>query len=164
MSKTVANVVGVGSTLMCDDGVGPAAIDRLSCRGVPVGVRLHDAGLSVSDVLGGLDPSVPLVVIDAVRGSGPPGTVYEIHLDSGTPEVAGAGRMLSLHELSVVPALELEALTGRVFSDVTVFGVEPETLQWGENLSPAVAGALDKLTRAVIQHVQTMCPSSLPGD
>ena len=60
--------------------------------------------------------------------------------------------MLSLHELSVVPALRLEALAGRAFSDVTVFGVEPAEVAWGDTLSPAVAGALDGLVEAVLEH------------
>ena len=164
MRRTPANVVGVGSTLMSDDGVGPAAIARLSARGVAAGVELHDAGLALSDVLGTLDPSVPLIVVDAVRGGGPPGTIYEVRLDSGTREVVGADRMTSLHELSVLPALRLEALTGRVFADVTVFGVEPEKLEWGEGLSPAVDAALDKVVDAVLKHVETKCASTTAGD
>jgi Ni,Fe-hydrogenase maturation factor len=61
--------------------------------------------------------------------------------------------MLSLHELSVVPALRLEALAGRTFADVTVFGVEPADVAWGDTLSPAVAGAMDRLVGAVLDHV-----------
>ena len=164
MCRTRANVVGVGSTLMSDDGVGPAAIARLAARGVPEGIELHDAGLALSGVLGTLDPSVPIVVIDAVRAGGPPGTIYEVRVDAETCEVAGTGYMMSLHELSVVPALRLEALTGRVFADVTVFGVEPEKLEWGERLSPAVAAALDAVADAVLKHVETKCASTTAGD
>ena len=163
MCRTRANVVGVGSTLMSDDGVGPAAIARLAARGVPEGIELHDAGLALSGVLGTLDPSVPLIVVDAVRGGGAPGTIHEIRLDAATCEAAG-GPMMSLHELSVVPALRLEALTGRVFADVTVFGVEPEKLEWGERLSPAVAAALDAVADAVLKHVETKCASTTAGD
>ena len=67
--------------------------------------------------------------------------------------------------LSIVPALEMEALTGRVFSNVTVFGVEPARVAWGEGLSPAVASALDRLVDAVLDHAKApgLC-RALAGD
>ena len=164
MFDATVNIVGVGNTLMGDDGVGPAAVERLAARGVPAHVRLHDAGLAVSDVLGQLDPDDPLIVIDAVRAGGPAGAVYQVDVDAlageGLPSAA-----VSLHELSIVPVLEMEALTGRVFSNVTVFGVEPARVAWGEGLSPAVASALDRLVDAVLDHAKApgLC-RALAGD
>ncbi len=153
MSDATVNILGVGNTLMGDDGVGPVAVERLAARGVPAHVRLHDAGLAASDVLGRLDPDAPLIVIDAVRAGGPAGAVYQVDVDvlagEGLP-----GTAVSLHELSIVPALEMEALTGRVFSNVTVFGVEPSRVAWGEALSPAVASALDRLVDAVLDQAK----------
>jgi len=140
---------------MGDDGVGPAAVERLAARGVPAHVRLHDAGLAASDVLGRLDPDDPLVVIDAVRAGGPAGAVYQADVDALAGEGL-PGTAISLHELSVAPALAMEALTGRVFSNVTVFGVEPARVAWGEGLSPAVASALDRLVDAVLDHARAL--------
>ena len=153
MSEATVNILGVGNTLMGDDGVGPAAVERLAARGVPAHVRLHDAGLAVSDVLGRLDPADPLVVIDAVRAGDRPGTVYRMEADASAAESL-SGAALSLHELSVGPALEMEALTGRAFSHVTVFGVEPARVAWGEGLGPAVAAAMDRLVDAVLDQVK----------
>lgn len=166
------NIVGVGSTVMRDDGIGPAAIERLRERGVPEGVCLHDAGLALSDVLTTLDPAAPLILVDAVRAGGPAGSLYKLPLDPLASDAdAGAGGMLSLHELSVVPALRLEALAGRAFADVTVFGVEPAEVAWGDKLSPAVAGAMDRLVDAVLNHAAAprhhpgaACACTLAGD
>jgi Ni,Fe-hydrogenase maturation factor len=185
------NIIGVGNLLMGDDGVGPAAVERLSARRLPPGVRVLDAGLAVSDVLGTLDPADPLIVIDAVRGGGAAGTVYEVRLDPAPPGPSPAmsgrspappgpsqamsgrspappgpspamsgrspaaegdadGTALSLHELSVLPALRLEAVTGRVFEDVTVLGVEPAKVAWGEGLSPAVEEAMGRVVEAAL--------------
>lgn len=154
MSKVV-NIVGVGNTLMGDDGVGVVALERLAERGVPEGAQLHEAGLAVSDVLGRLDPDDPLIVLDGVEAGGPPGSVYKVHLDEASLEAAADERILSLHELSVVPALRLEALSGRRFSDVMVFGVEPSRVAWGEGLSPPVSAAIERLVDAVAEHVET---------
>lgn len=168
MSERRVNIVGVGNLLMGDDGVGPAAIARLEARGTPAGVCLYDAGLAFSDVLGMLDPADPLIVIDAVRTGGRPGEVRRLGLDVLNVDAASAPAMLSLHELSVVPALRLEALAGRVFSDVTVLGVEPGVVDWGEGLSPAVADAVDRVVDDVLADAcgfepAAEAPGGLPG-
>ncbi len=153
MRDSAVNIVGVGNVLMGDDGVGVAAIEALSRRALPANVRLHDAGLAVSDVLGRLDPSDELVILDAVRGDGPPGTVYRLWLAPPTFGLSGPAAAFSLHEISVVPALRLEALGGRDFGNTAVFGVEPETVAWGTGLSRPVAAGLDHLIDAVLEHI-----------
>jgi hydrogenase maturation protease len=166
LARSAVNIVGVGSLVMGDDGVGPAVIERLRLRGAPECVRLFDAGLAFSDVIATLDPDEPLIVIDAVKAGGAPGSLYRLALDPGhvAGDLAADGAMLSLHELSVLPTLRLEALCGRVFADVTVFGVEPAEVAWGDRLSPAVAGAVDRLVEAVLDHVKARGDGTLVGD
>lgn len=162
MPDVRVNIVGVGNTLMGDDGVGPAAVAALADRDdLPAGACLHDAGLALSDVLGRLEPDRPLVVIDAVRAGDEPGTVYRVDVDDLSPVAEGPGGPISLHEISVMPALQIEALTGRRFDRVTVFGVEPADVSWGRRLSAPVAAALDGLLDAVIQHVHSVQPAEL---
>jgi len=161
LSEPAVNIVGVGNTLMGDDGVGPAAIEAIGsrCAGVPAGVCLHDAGLAVSDVLGGLDPADALIVIDALRIGEAPGTVYQAEVDRLSLREGTLSGCLSLHEISVLPALRIEAMTGREFRDVTVFGVEPHVVEWGAGLSPPVADAVDGLVEAVLQYAETKLAS-----
>ncbi len=158
------NIVGVGNTLMGDDGIGPAAIDALSERGVPAGVQLYDAGLAVADVLSALDPAEKLIVIDALRAGGQPGSVYKTRLDDASFQEGTLSECLSLHEISVLPALGIEALTGREFRDVTVFGVEPAAVDWSRPLSPAVAGTMDKLIEQVLLDVQAASATVTAGE
>jgi len=164
LSENVVNIVGVGNVLMGDDGIGPAAVEALAARALPAGAALHDAGLAVSDVLGTLDPQAPLVVIDAVRGGAAPGRLHRLRLEApwaGGAPLAGA---VSLHEISVLPALRIEALTGRAFRDVTVFGVEPGRVAWGEGLSPPVAAAIAPLADAVAELVDAKLACTAAGE
>ena len=165
MRDTTVNIVGVGNVLMGDDGVGVVAVEALSRRALPDGARVHEAGLAFSDVVGRLDPRDPLIVLDAVRGGGPPGSVYRLACDEAAVAPGTSGMGVSLHELSVAPALRLEALGGRAFEDVTVFGVEPdpESIAWGEGLSPRVAEGVDRLVEAVIEHVAERTADSMPA-
>ena len=162
MPERRVNIVGVGNTLMGDDGVGPAAVEAMAARAdLPEAVCLHDAGLAFSDVVGSLDPDDKLIVIDAVRVGGRHGTVYQARVDDVWAEAFNAATGISLHEISVMPALRIEALTGRTFRDVTVFGVEPGLVAWGQGLSPPVAGALEKLIKTVFLYARGTQPAVL---
>ena len=164
MSEIPVNIVAVGNMLMGDDGVGPAALQHLAARTLPPSVRLHDAGLAVSDVLCRLDPAEPLIVIDALRGDGGAGSVYKTAFDEAAWEHQPFHAAISLHELSVLPALRMEALTGREFGDVTIFGVEPAVIEWGVGLSAPVADAMDRLIEAVLEHVDSRCAAAAAGE
>ena len=156
MSKPRPAIVGVGNVLMGDDGVGPAVVEALRRRGVDRRAELLDAGLAFSEVLCDLDPARPLVVIDAVRGGGPPGSVYRLTLNDLDAETGSMSKAFSLHELNVLPALRMEALGGRWFDDVTIFGVEPGEVDWGEELSAPVAEAVEILAQAVCQYLDDL--------
>ena len=156
------NIVGVGNVLMGDDGVGPAAVVAMAARAdLPAAAHLYDAGLAFSDVLGCLECEDMLIVIDAVRAGGQPGTVYQMPLGDLSDDGAEAPAGFSLHEISVMPALRMEALTGRTFAHVTLFGVEPGSVEWGQGISPPVAAALEKLVKAVCQHIRSNQPAAL---
>ena len=164
MSEPLANIVGVGNVLMGDDGVGPAAIEAMRESSVDARAELLDAGLAFSEVLCDLEPDRPLVVLDAVRGGRAPGSIYRIELSDLTAEThAQAG--VSLHEISVLPALRMEALAGRAFDDVTVFGVEPERVDWCQELSGPVSQAVEGLVQAVCHYLDQRAASaaSSPG-
>ena len=144
------NILGVGNPLMRDDGVGVVAVEQLLQRELPAWLHVYDAGLAVTDVMGGLEPGDPLIVIDAFRAGGEPGSIYQADLkDLPLAEDTLVGQV-SLHEISVVPSLRMESLTGRSFENVTVFGVEPGEVDWGMGLSEAVAAKLETLIDAVL--------------
>ena len=164
MSDVNVNILGVGATLMGDDGAGVAALETLSARPISPAITLYDAGLAVSDVLGGLDPDDPLIIIDAFRAGGEAGTIYKANLADMSPDGLAPGLGISLHDISVLPALRIEAMIGRHFRNVTVFGIQPERIEWGEGLSPPVTAAMDKLIDAVLQHVELLCSGAVAGD
>ncbi len=149
---------------MGDDGVGPVAIEALQRRRLPEKVRLYDAGLAASDVIGSLHPNDPLIVIDALRGGGEPGSVYETDIEGLAAPAGSPSTGLSLHEISVLPTLQMESMTGRTFRDVTVFGVEPDAVEWGAPISAPVARAIDKLVEAIAAHADAKLACMTPGD
>jgi len=174
LSRAVVNILGVGNPLMGDDGVGVAAVEMMQRRGASENVCLYDAGLAVSDVLGTLDPSDPLVIIDALRAGGRPGDLYKVRLDEISLREDRLSACISLHQLSVLPSLQIEAMTGRRFADVIVFGVEPGVVEWGRGLSKPVTHNMERLIETVLAYAaeaggetssgQTRCRCATAGD
>ncbi len=152
LSEGRINILGVGNTLMGDDGVGTSVIEALGTRELPANVRLYDAGLAVSDVITLLEPEDRLIIVDAMRGGGVAGDVYRGRLDEMDVSRGSAQGAISLHEVSVLPALTMERLSGREFRDVTIFGVEPGAVEWGEGLSEAVASSVGRVVEAVLEE------------
>ncbi len=147
-------IVGVGNVLMGDDGAGPAVVEALRRRGAQRRVELIDAGLAFGEVLCDLEPDRAVVVVDAARGPGPAGSIYRLAPEELSDAAEGAAAGVSLHEVGVASALRLEALSGRAFTEVTIFGVEPGQLAWGEGLSPPVAEAVARLAERICRDLE----------
>jgi hydrogenase maturation protease len=135
------HIVGVGQRYAGDDGVGRAVAEALAASGIPA--KGVDDGAGLLNVLAG-DASTVLV-IDAVVGGGPPGTVHVLR-----PEAFDAAfRPVSSHGVGVLEAIHLATRFNPAL-DVTVIGVSidpPSSL--GEGLSPEVAASVGEAARRV---------------
>lgn len=149
MSDSRVAVIGVGNVLMGDDGVGPKTIGVLKSRGFDCRAELLDAGLAFGEVLCDVEPGRTVVIVDAIRGGGEPGSIYRLDPSQIDPRTGALASALSLHEVNVLPILQMEALAGRTFDDVTIFGVEPKEVGWSEDLSPEVTEAVEKLVKLI---------------
>ena len=132
-------VVGLGNILLGDEGAGVHTVRRIiETSRLPPGVEVMDggtAGYALIDRFGGFDR---LVIIDAVRGGGPPGRIYRL----GTEDLAGrdyAG--LSGHQIGLPEVFALAERLGEL-PETTIFGIEPGRIDYGTGLSPEVEEAV----------------------
>jgi hydrogenase maturation protease len=89
-----------------------------------------------------LESAERVLLIDAARGNHPPGSIYLI--DSSETTVAAP--MHSLHSMGLREALKMLSPHCRPPS-ITVIGVEPQTLDYGMDLSAPVRAALPQIVR-----------------
>lgn len=140
-------VLGLGSPLQGDDGVGPAALARLCERYTPDdGVEPVDGGTDGLALLPRLEDAERVLVIDAVRSGAPPGTRIVLRGDEVPRRLAAR---LSPHEIDLAEVLALAELRGRRPRELVVLGIEPERVEMRAELSPAVAASLDPLVEDV---------------
>lgn len=143
-----AAVVGLGSTLHRDDGVGCAVVDRLRQRGGLDGVDLIEAGSQAHLLLDVLASHAPVVVVDCAKMGLPAGSVRAF--------AAGALRdrrppgRASAHEGDPLAMVDLSRALG-FDTEVTVVAVEPESMEPGIGLTEAASRAVGTATELVLK-------------
>jgi len=141
-------VVGFGNPLMADDGVGGAVVAELHRNGPPDGL----SAFALSDVL-----HLPTVwrgegrvwMVDAVLRGAATGEVHRL----GHEEVLGnPQRHATVHHLSLAEGLRWILHAWPEMADVRfrLWGVEPESVEPVESLSPVVARAVGAVAREIV--------------
>lgn len=139
-------IAGLGNILLQDDGVGVHAVRELK-KSPPPGVLAVEIGTWVLDGLHLYEWADKVLVLDAFRAGGPPGTIYACR----DTEVAGSGVAASLHELGLLSALHLIDPEKR--PEVFVLGMEPAAIDFGLDLTPTVKAVLPRFIQVIRETV-----------
>jgi hydrogenase maturation protease len=141
MCMSYALVLGVGNTLLQDDGAGVHAAMQLAARDSAArNLRVLDAGTVGFALLPELEGCDSLLVFDAARAGATSGAVS---LREGAAMDAFVRRShRSVHELGLSDLLDMARLSGCLPARRALVGIEPGTIDWGVGCTAAVAGAL----------------------
>jgi hydrogenase maturation protease len=129
-------IAGLGNLLLRDDGVGVHAVRQFQKSGGK-DYRAIDVGCAVLDALHLFEWAEKILLIDAMKAGGPPGTVYKV---SAIDDIDSGDIPSSLHELSVVHSLRM--INKDYQREVSIIGIEPEIIDYGLELSEAVEATL----------------------
>jgi len=155
-------VAGIGDRLMGDDGLGPAVVERLKSADLPPCAEVEDYGKSLMELLMDLSEFDALILIDAFRRGGAPGSVYVMEigredLEDVTPETASSVASMTFHELSVEAVLALAKALGFLPARVLLIGVEPSRVEFGQPLSDPVEEAVPRVVDIVARELRALC-------
>lgn len=151
-------VAGIGNVFLSDDAFGVEVVRALG--DLPDGVRVLDSGIRgmhlAYELLDGYDA---VVLVDATRRGGEPGTLHTLEHDLDAPAPAAALDGHGMDPASVLgllrdlaASMEMPLPVGRVL----VVGCEPACLDEGIGLSPAVAAAVGPAVDVVRELVRTL--------
>ncbi len=136
-------VIGVGNSLMADDGIGLLVLDRLKDR---YGDRddiefipLATGGMDLLHVLPDLDIAV---IIDAGDFGGKPGD-HQIFSPDEAVSIKPI-RGYSLHELDIMKVLKLSEEMGEAPEKIYVMAIQPEKVCYNEQMTKVLLDNLDK--------------------
>lgn len=144
-------VLGIGNLLKGDDGVGVRVVEALERQRLPRGVECLDGGTGGPSLIAHFEGLRALVIIDAVNLDRPPGSIRAFGLEE--IEDAESTARFSLHELGIMPMLELARQIGRLPPVVRIVGVQPERFDRALELSPAVEAAVPKAVEVVLKEI-----------
>jgi hydrogenase maturation protease len=140
-------VLGLGNTIMADDGVGPRVVELLLHQGcLPDGVKLLDGGTLGLDLLPRLEGVQRLIIVDAVETGQPPGSLVRL---SGDAVPLALETKLSPHQMGLKDLLAVARLMDQLPSELILIGVQPAIIEMDTKLSPVVESRLLELASMV---------------
>jgi len=145
-------VLGLGNSIMTDDGFGVEVVNTLSSRYHFQGeVCLVDGGTLGLDLLPYLENVESLLIIDALDMRDEPGRIFRLQ---GEEVPRAFASKLSVHQMGLQDLLAVAELQGHVPNRLVVWGVQPESIEMGTELTPAVK----KAVVAVIDNILDELP------
>ena len=145
-------VLGLGNSIMTDDGFGVKVVNMLSSRyHFQEQVRLLDGGTLGLDLLPHLEEVELLLIIDALDMRDAPGKIFRIEGDEVPRAFASK---LSVHQMGLQDLLAVSELQGHVPSKLVVWGVQPECIEMGTELTATVAAAVEPVVAKVLEELQ----------
>jgi hydrogenase maturation protease len=144
-------VLGIGNLLLRDEGVGIHVVNELNSRyRFSENVTLVDGGTLGSRLIGVMSDCNELIVVDAVKNGGAPGSLYRL---AGKDLALNNPVKNSLHEASFLETLLQCRILGYEFETV-IIGVEPEDLSpWSDELTPVIKSRVPDLIEAVLKEI-----------
>jgi hydrogenase maturation protease len=152
MSKRL--VLGIGSILQGDEGVGVHVVRRLESLSLPPDVLCLDGGTGGLVLLEPMQEAREIVLVDAMVAEAPVGTIQVLH-----PRFAREyPKTLTAHEIGLKDLLDAFCLLGHT-STVTLYGIVIDPQQpIATELSPAVAKAAEQVAETIAQRLWSAQP------
>lgn len=149
MEKIV--ILGIGNILLQDEGLGVKVIQSLHENyRFPENVQVLDGGTLGMGLISFLEGTDKLIIVDAISGELPPGSIYELR--EGQVK-AYFDQKISLHDLGIQDVLATMDVLGKSISEVLVFGIQPQTIDVGLNLSHVVETGIPRLRNLVVDQL-----------
>lgn len=142
-------VLGIGNTLLADDGAGVQAIQRLrSAMPESAAIEFVDGGTLNFTLLECIERADAVIVVDAAELDSAAGTVRTFEGDA-MDRLLARGRHRSVHEAGLADVMAMARLKDCLPQRRALFTVQPQRIDWGEQLSPPVEAAMPRLCEDV---------------
>ncbi|MFH1092890.1 MAG: HyaD/HybD family hydrogenase maturation endopeptidase [Candidatus Omnitrophota bacterium] len=151
MSGRKITVLGIGNLLLKDEGVGIHAINALKKEMLPKNVELVDGGVAGFDLLPIVESCDKLIVIDAIKTSDAPGTIYKFdpqHID------IQKDANISLHDMDFFQVLEFAKKHKRL-PLTQMIAVVPKEIEAGMDLTPELQEKIPEIVALIKEEINS---------
>jgi hydrogenase maturation protease len=147
-------VLGVGNILLRDEGVGVRVAREVAALGpdaVPPGTRIVDGGTLGLDLLPMIEDAAGVVMVDAVDLRIRGGAVAVLR---GSELHAALAQHVSPHQVGVGDLLGAARLAGALPAHVSLVAIQPERIEVGMELTPAVEAVVTDAVELVVRELR----------
>ncbi len=146
-----AVILGIGNTILSDEGVGVRAMEALVARyQLPEGVEAIDGGTASMELLEDLSDVDLLLVLDTIVAGQEPGAVIRL---AGDDVPKFFRKKLSPHQISLADVLASLEFMGHLPKALVVLGIQPLSLELGLELTDVVAASVPQLVELAVQEM-----------
>lgn len=153
MNPQTTLILGVGNTVLSDEGIGVYVLHRLEelqVTGDPLlaPVEFMDGGTLSFELVAPITAATRLIVIDACQLHQPPGTVQTFTGLEMDEKLRRRGN--SVHEVGLSDLLDMARLLDELPPQRALIGIQPHSLELGEAPTPSVAAAIPAVCQVVL--------------
>lgn len=136
-------VLGVGNTLMQDDGVGIHVTEALeSSPDAHPALQIIDGGTIGLALLPEIEEAAAVIVVDASEIGAEPGTMHVFRNEEIDRQLSGKRR--TVHEVALLDLFAAASIRGRMPAQRALVAIQPACTEWGTEATPAVRDAVEK--------------------
>ncbi len=143
-------VLGVGNSILSDEGIGVHLARRLTEENLPENVEVQDGGTQGLELLDYMDDVAKLIIVDCVRAGDAAGSIFRFEPDA--IDIIPRKYKISFHDLGIYDFLRLASAL-EILPPTVIYGMEPERIEWGEELSPSVERKMGRLKELVLEEI-----------
>lgn len=143
-------VLGIGNTLLCDEGAGIHALNLFQSEYPDMpNLTFVDGGTLSFTLAAYIEDCDNLIVFDAAELKAPPGTVHAMTGEQMDTFLGAAKR--SPHEVGLLDLFDIARLTESLPTNRALIGMQPESMEWSMEPSAAIARALPEAVNSALE-------------
>lgn len=153
MTKGNTLILGIGNTLLTDEGAGIHALNFLQSEhsNIP-NLTFLDGGTLSFTLSCWIEDCSNLIVFDAAELQQPAGTVMSFVGDEMDTFLGNTKR--SAHEIGLLDLIDIARITESLPINRALIGIQPEVMSWGMHPSAAVANSLDQAVNQAVALIK----------
>lgn len=135
-----------------DEGIGIYVVEEIAKRELlPASVEIDELGTGNMNVLHAIAGREQVVFVDCAKMGEEAGTIRRFSPD----EVASrkVRTSWSAHEGDLINMLDISRSIGELPGEIVLFGIEPKTIDHGEQLTPCLRARFDEYLETIVSFV-----------
>ena len=150
MNNSSTLILGIGNTLLTDEGAGIHALNLLqSYHPDSPNLTYIDGGTLSFTLAAYIEDCDNMIVLDAAELKAPPGTVKAM-AGADMDRFLGAARR-SPHEVGLLDLFDIARLTGTLPDKRALIGIQPDIIDWGMSPTADVERALPQAVEEAVK-------------